>query len=112
MNAKVNILLPIGESVGLKKATLAPRLQSLQGKTIGVLSNSWQCMTFVADELRMRLVSDYGAKEVLKFFEWSFKNGAKMADDLDYVPMPDTVTKAILSAWKTQIKDASGKAVY
>ena len=65
MNAKVNILLPIGESVGLKKATLAPRLQSLQGKTIGVLSNSWQCMTFVADELRMRLVSDYGAKEVL-----------------------------------------------
>ena len=52
------------------------------------------------------------AKEVLKFFEWSFKNGAKMADDLDYVPMPDAVTKAIQSAWKTQIKDASGKAIY
>ena len=52
------------------------------------------------------------AKEVLKFFEWSFKNGAKMADDLDYVPMPDVVTKAILSAWKNQIKDASGKALY
>ena len=67
MNPKVNILLPIGESLDLQKATLAPRLQSLQGKTIGVLSNSWQCMTFVADELRMRLVSDYGAKEVLKF---------------------------------------------
>jgi len=51
-------------------------------------------------------------KEVLKFFDWSFKNGAKMADDLDYVPMPDPVVKLIQSVWKSQIKDASGKALY
>ena len=29
------------------------------------------------------------AAEVLKFFDWAFKNGQKMADELDYVPMPD-----------------------
>jgi phosphate transport system substrate-binding protein len=29
--------------------------------------------------------------EVLKFFDWAYKNGAKMADELDYVPMPDAV---------------------
>ena len=52
------------------------------------------------------------AKEVLRFFEWSFKNGAKMADELDYVPMPDPVVRQIQSVWKSQIKDASGKAVY
>jgi len=52
------------------------------------------------------------AKEVLKFFEWSFKNGAQMADELDYVPMPDPVVKLIQSVWKSQIKDASGKALY
>ena len=52
------------------------------------------------------------AKEVLKFFDWAFKNGAKMADDLDYVPMPDPVVKLIQSVWKSQIKDASGKAIY
>jgi phosphate transport system substrate-binding protein len=52
------------------------------------------------------------AKEVIKFFDWSFKNGAKMADDLDYVPMPDPVVKLIQSVWKSQIKDAAGKAVY
>ena len=52
------------------------------------------------------------AKEVLKFFDWSFKNGGKMADELDYVPMPDPVVKLIQSVWKSQIKDASGKAVY
>jgi phosphate transport system substrate-binding protein len=51
-------------------------------------------------------------REVLKFFDWSFKNGAKMADELDYVPMPDAVIKQIQSVWKAQIKDASGKALY
>ena len=52
------------------------------------------------------------AKEVLKFFDWSFKNGDRMASELDYVPMPDPVVKLIQSAWKSQIKDASGKPVY
>jgi phosphate transport system substrate-binding protein len=52
------------------------------------------------------------AKEVLKFFDWSFKNGSKMADELDYVPMPDPVVKLIQSVWKSQIKDGSGRAVY
>jgi len=51
-------------------------------------------------------------REVLKFFDWSFKNGAKMADELDYVPMPDPVIKLIQAVWKSQIKDASGKALY
>jgi phosphate transport system substrate-binding protein len=51
------------------------------------------------------------AKEVLKFFEWSFKNGQRMAGDLDYVPMPETVVKQIQAAWKG-ISDSSGKALY
>ncbi len=51
------------------------------------------------------------AKEVLKFFDWSFKNGDQMATDLDYVPMPDPVVKLIATAWK-EIKDPSGKALY
>ena len=50
-------------------------------------------------------------REVLKFFDWSFKNGAKMAAELDYVPMPDAVIKEIQTAWKT-VTDASGKAIY
>ena len=52
------------------------------------------------------------AREVLKFFDWAVKNGGKMADDLDYVPMPDAVVKLIQSEWKAKIKDASGKALY
>ena len=51
-------------------------------------------------------------KEVLKFFDWSYKNGQKMADELDYVPMPDSVVKLVQAAWKAQLKDATGKPIY
>jgi phosphate transport system substrate-binding protein len=46
----------------------------------------------------------------LKFFDWAYKNGDKTADDLDYVPMPNSVKDAIRKSW-SQIKDASGKAI-
>jgi phosphate transport system substrate-binding protein len=52
------------------------------------------------------------AAEVLKFFAWAFANGGKLAEELDYVPLPVNVTKLIENAWKTQIKDASGKAAW
>jgi phosphate transport system substrate-binding protein len=52
------------------------------------------------------------AAEVLKFFDWSFRTGQKLAEDLDYVPLPDSLTKLIEDAWKTQIKDSSGKAAW
>ncbi len=51
------------------------------------------------------------AKEVLKFFDWSFKNGDQMAVALDYVAMPAPVVKLIEGQWKN-IKDASGRPIY
>jgi phosphate transport system substrate-binding protein len=50
------------------------------------------------------------ATATLKFFTWAYANGDKMADDLDYVPMPDSVIGAIEKSWG-DIKDTSGKAV-
>jgi phosphate transport system substrate-binding protein len=49
------------------------------------------------------------AAQVLKFFEWSFHNGQRLAEELDYVPLPENVVQLIEDAWKTQIKDAAGK---
>ncbi|UUZ75753.1 phosphate ABC transporter substrate-binding protein PstS [Polaromonas sp. P1(28)-13] len=46
----------------------------------------------------------------LKFFEWAYKGGDKVADDLDYVPMPASVKAIIEKSW-ADIKDSSGKAV-
>ena len=52
------------------------------------------------------------AKDVLKFFDWAYKNGGAMATELDYVPMPAPVVKLVNEAWKTQLKDGSGKTVW
>ena len=50
------------------------------------------------------------ATSVLKFFEWAYKTGDKVAEDLDYVPMPASVKVAIEKSW-ADIKDASGKPI-
>ncbi|MDE2309273.1 MAG: phosphate ABC transporter substrate-binding protein PstS [Betaproteobacteria bacterium] len=46
--------------------------------------------------------------EVLKFFDWAYDKGGKMAADLDYVPLPENVVKLIRAAWKAQLKDTAG----
>jgi phosphate transport system substrate-binding protein len=51
-------------------------------------------------------------REVLKFFDWAFKNGEKMADELDYVPMPAAVVKQIQDEWKKSLRDPQGKPIY
>jgi len=51
------------------------------------------------------------AAEALKFFEWSYKNGGKLAEELDYVALPDSLVKLIHASWE-QIKDSAGKTVY
>jgi phosphate transport system substrate-binding protein len=52
------------------------------------------------------------AAEVLKFFDWAFKNGQKMAEDLDYVPLPPPLVAQIEDTWKSQVKDTAGKLVW
>ena len=50
------------------------------------------------------------AAQTLKFFQWVYQNGDKMAADLEYVPMPASVKAAIEKSW-ANIKDASGKTI-
>jgi phosphate transport system substrate-binding protein len=52
------------------------------------------------------------AGEALKFFSWAYAKGAKMAEDLDYVPMPTKVVGAIQKVWATEIKDKDGKPLF
>ena len=51
-------------------------------------------------------------REVLKFFEWAFKNGEKLAEELDYVHMPAAVVQQIQADWKKNLRDAQGKPIY
>jgi phosphate transport system substrate-binding protein len=49
-------------------------------------------------------VDKAASAEALKFFKWAFTNGAKMAEELDYIPMPDNVVKLIEKTWSADIK--------
>ena len=44
------------------------------------------------------------SQEAIKFFKWSFEKGGKMAEELDYIPMPDSVVKLIEKTWSAEIK--------
>jgi phosphate transport system substrate-binding protein len=44
------------------------------------------------------------SQEAIKFFKWAFANGGKMAQELDYIPMPDAVVKLIEKTWTAEIK--------
>ncbi|MBR0902034.1 phosphate ABC transporter substrate-binding protein PstS [Bradyrhizobium liaoningense] len=44
------------------------------------------------------------SQEAIKFFRWAFKNGGKMAEDLDYIPMPDSVVQQVEKTWAAEIK--------
>ena len=52
------------------------------------------------------------ALEALNFFAWCYANGQKMAEELDYVPIPQAVIDIVEKTWADQIKAQDGKAVY
>ena len=52
------------------------------------------------------------AAEALKFFTWAYAKGDKMAEQLDFVPLPKNVVSEIEKVWATEIKDANGKPIY
>jgi phosphate transport system substrate-binding protein len=52
------------------------------------------------------------AGEVLKFFNWAYAKGGRMAEELDYVPMPGNVVGAVRKLWASEIKDAKGKPIF
>ena len=52
------------------------------------------------------------AREVLKFFDWSFANGDKMAIELDYVSIPESVVALIKESWRANLKGPGGAPIW
>ena len=51
-------------------------------------------------------------RAILKFFDWSYKNGSKMSEELEYVHMPQAVIKLVQDNWKKELKDPSGQSIW
>jgi len=74
--------------------------------------NSWPITGATFILMHKSQANAVNAKEVLKFFDWAFKDGDNLALALDYIPMPDEVVKLIQAEWKGKIKDTSGKPIW
>ncbi|HZZ25159.1 MAG TPA: phosphate ABC transporter substrate-binding protein PstS, partial [Roseiarcus sp.] len=44
------------------------------------------------------------AKDAVDFFKWAYDKGDKMAEDLDYIPMPDSVVALVEKMWAKDVK--------
>ena len=75
------------------------------GKTSWPLTNPTYILMYKVQD------KPVSATNALKFFDWAFVNGDKAADDLDYVPLPDSVKALVRKQWTDQIKDSAGKPV-
>jgi phosphate transport system substrate-binding protein len=51
------------------------------------------------------------AANVIRFFDWAFTNGAKLAEELEYIPIPKAVQDAVRAAWRAQVKGPDGRPV-
>jgi phosphate transport system substrate-binding protein len=66
--------------------------------------NTWPVTTASFIIMYKEPVDKKASEEVLKFFDWSFKNGKKLSEELDYVHLPESLTSQIKSKVWAQIK--------
>jgi phosphate transport system substrate-binding protein len=65
---------------------------------------SWPVTAATFILMRKEPTDKAASAEAIKFFKWAFANGDKIAEDLDYIPMPEPVAKLIEKTWSADIK--------
>ncbi|WP_298258114.1 phosphate ABC transporter substrate-binding protein PstS [Bradyrhizobium sp.] len=65
---------------------------------------SWPITASTFILMQREPVDKTASAEAIKFFKWAFAKGDKMAEELDYIPMPDSVVKLIEKTWSADIK--------
>lgn len=74
--------------------------------------DSWPITATTFILLNKEVAKPTEVKTALEFFDWAWKNGAEMAAQLDYVPLPKEVTDTIRQAWSQELKTTDGKAIW
>jgi len=74
--------------------------------------NSWPITGASFILMYKRQMKPDTGRGVLKFFDWAYQNGAKMAEELDYVPMPAKVVRLVEATWHKVIRDPQGRPIW
>ena len=75
------------------------------GKQTWPITGATFALTYKQQQRRLTAI------EMLRFFDWSYGAGAKLADELQYVPMPKEVAQMIEAAW-AEVTDAHGQSAW
>ncbi|MCK8783648.1 phosphate ABC transporter substrate-binding protein PstS [Roseomonas sp. NAR14] len=49
---------------------------------------------------------------VMKLFDWAYTHGGKIAQELEYIPLPAQVQNAVRAVWKAEVKGPNGQPVW
>ena len=106
---------PMPTAANFKAATAGADWANAPGNYLLVLNqpgaNAWPITGATFILMYKEQANAAKAAEVLKFFDYGYKNGDFNANDLFYVPLPATVKSMIRKQWSANIK-ANGAAVY
>ncbi len=72
---------------------------------------TWPIMSATFIELPKDPKDATRSANVMKFFDWAYKNGDQTAISLDYVPLPESVKDSVRKAWRAEVKGPDGKPV-
>ncbi len=75
-------------------------------------AKSWPIVSTTFIELPKDPKDAARSANVIKFFDWSYRNGAALATGLEYIPLPESVQNAVRAAWHSQIVAPDGKPIY
>jgi phosphate transport system substrate-binding protein len=85
---------------------LAPSMLNLDG------DNTWPIVSATYILLPTNPTDAARSAEVMKFFDWAFKEGGAAAEKLHYIPLPASVTDTVRAAWKAKVKSSDGKNLW
>ncbi|MEC5387454.1 phosphate ABC transporter substrate-binding protein PstS [Uliginosibacterium sp. H3] len=98
----------------LKAAANAPWQQSAFGEILTDQAGQdvWPIAGATFIVMRRKEEKAAAANEALKFFLWSYRNGAAMAQAQGYAPLPERVMSDVQAHWSGIVDAASGKPVF
>jgi phosphate transport system substrate-binding protein len=73
--------------------------------------NTWPIVSATFIELPKNPKDPARSANVMKFFDWAYKNGDKIAASLEYIALPEQVKESVRKAWHSEIKGPDGKPV-
>ncbi len=73
--------------------------------------NSWPIVGSTFILIQKTQIKPEQAKEILKFFRWAYHHGKSLAQELDYISVPDPAVKLIEHSWKTELKDQNDTSI-